>query len=317
MHKLDETQQLPPLSLLPQMPQPYSSLVQVIFGSATHAGKIRKSNEDSYLVFRVSRRFERLECSLPGDQIPPLAEEVGFVMAVADGMGGTQGGEVASALALRAAVAAILEAPNWILKLDPATGRENLIEHLLKRGVSYFKAAHDAILRLAEAGAPNVNRMGTTLTATYSNGHDLFIMHVGDSRAYLYRRGELRLLTRDHTLVQELLESGKITPEQATHHRLSHVLTRAISAQTSEIKIEIDTLRLEDGDQILLCTDGLSSMIEASTIAAILARQLTPPETCQELLESALQAGGRDNITVVIGRYHLPPDPRETQPTLN
>jgi protein phosphatase len=315
MIKLDDTQQLPNVSLLPRMPQPYSSLVRVEFGSATHIGKVRKTNEDSYLVFRTSRRFDRLDCSLPGNQIPETFEEVGYVMAVADGMGGTEGGEVASALALRAAVAAVLEAPNWALKLDTRDLREEVVSDTIERGIGYFKAAHEAILRLAEAGGPGVNRMGTTLTATYSNGHELFIMHVGDSRAYLFRKGELRLLTRDHTLAQDLVEAGKLSPEEASHHRLSHVLTRALSAQSSEVKTEVGAIRLEDGDVILLCSDGLSGMVDAATLNRVLSRDRSPAELCQELIEAALEGGGRDNVTVVMGRYHLPPDPRRQATT--
>ena len=315
MSRPEDTQQLPSFSRFPRMPQPYSSLVRVEFGSATHVGKVRRTNEDSYLVFRTSRRFDRLDCSLPDDQIPPSFEEDGYVMAVADGMGGTEGGEVASALALRAAVAAILKAPNWALKLDHLETREELIDQAIERGLGYFKAAHEAILRLAEGGGPSINRMGTTLTATYSNGHEMFVMHVGDSRAYLFRRGELRLLTRDHTLAQDLVEAGKLSPEEAAHHRLSHVLTRALSAQSTEVRTEVSAIRLEDGDLVLLCSDGLSGMVEPDRMAAILAYDRTPAELCQELIEAALEGGGRDNITVVIGRYHLPPDPRRQEVT--
>jgi len=315
MNKLEDTQQLPALSFVPPIPQPYTSLVQVEFGSATHVGKVRQTNEDSFVIFSLSRHFENLQSNLPPEQIPALFREVSYVMAVADGMGGTEGGEVASALALRAAVTAILNAPSWTLRFDQLNFREQLIAQTLERGLGYFKAAHQAILRLAEGGGPMVNRMGTTLTATYSSGHDLFVMHIGDSRAYLFRNGQLHLLTRDHTLVQDLLEAGKISAEEAAHHRLGHVLTRALSAQSNEVKIEIGSLRLEDGDLILLCSDGLNSMVDAATIAATLAKPVPPPEMCQELIEAALQAGGRDNVTVVLGRYHLPADPFRAQPS--
>jgi protein phosphatase len=303
----NDTQKLPALSLVPQMPQRYSSLVRVEFGAATHVGKVRPNNEDSYIIFKTSRLFERLDTSLPEDQIPSTFDEAGYVMAVADGMGGTDGGQFASALAIQAAVAAILHSPQWTQRFDMS--REEAIDGTIERGMGYFKAAHEAILRLAEGGGPGVNRMGTTLTASYSNGRDMFILHVGDSRAYLFRQGELQRLTRDHTLAQDLVESGAIRPEEASGHRLSHVLTRALSAQTTEVKTEMDALRLEDHDLILLCSDGLSGMLDDNKIREILRQPESPPELAQSLIEAALYAGGRDNITVVLGRYHLPPEP--------
>src|SRR5262245_58341395 len=165
-------------SLVPDMPRPFSSLVRVEFGAMTHVGKVRKNNEDSYLVHKTSRSWERVLTSLADGEIPERFEDVGYVMAVADGMGGTAGGEVASALALKAAVSAILNAPNWALKLDHPDGREEAVEKAIERGMGYFKAAHEAILRLAQGGGPRVDRMGTTLTATYSFGRDLFVLHV-------------------------------------------------------------------------------------------------------------------------------------------
>lgn len=304
----DDTQILHKNPIMPEFPRPYSSLVRVEFAAQTHVGNIRKNNEDSYIVFQTGRTWERLMTSLPATDLPERYLEHGYVMAVADGMGGTAGGEVASSLALRAAVAAILNAPNWSLKLDNPDVREESVEKAIERGLGYFKAAHDAILKLAQSGGPGVNRMGTTLTATYSFGKDLFVMHVGDSRAYLYRGGNLRRLTRDHTMVQELVDAGAISEDEATGHRYSHILTRALSAQSEDLRTEVSGVSLEDNDLILLCSDGLSSMISDATISNILARTDTVTRACQELIDAALTAGGRDNVTVILGRYRLPPE---------
>lgn len=290
---------------IPEMPRPYSSLVRVELGALTHVGRVRSNNEDSYLVFTTGRTWERLLTSLPEGTIPERFNEVGYVMAVADGMGGTGGGEVASAMALRAAVAAILNSPNWALKLDHPASRDEAKDQAMARAAGYFRQAQDAISRLAQAG-PGMERMGTTLTASYSFGRDLFIMHVGDSRAYLFRGGRLSCLTRDHTIAQELVEAGEMSPQEASRHRLSHVLTRALSAQGSDVDTEIDHCQLADGDVVLLCSDGLTGMISDDEVRAILARGLPAQQACQALVNAALQAGGRDNVTVVMGRYSLP-----------
>ncbi|MGL4552332.1 MAG: PP2C family protein-serine/threonine phosphatase [Gemmataceae bacterium] len=295
-------------SLIPDFPRPYSSLVRVEFGAMTHVGRVRKNNEDSYLVFKTGRAWERVLTSLKDGEVPERFDEVGYVMAVADGMGGTAGGEVASALALRAAVSAILNAPNWALKLDHPEFREAAVEKAIERGMGYFKAAHEAILKQAQGGGPGVDRMGTTLTATYSFGRDLFILHVGDSRAYRHRAGELTRLTRDHTMAQDLVDSGALSEEEASGHRFSHILTRALSAQTESVKAEVGSVELRDGDVVLLCSDGLSGMVSDADIGRILGGGGSPARLCQELVDAALAAGGRDNITAVIARYQIPPD---------
>jgi len=152
--------------------------------------------------------------------------------------------------------------------------------------------------------------MGTTLTATYSFGSDLFVMHVGDSRAYIWRQGELRQLTRDHTIAQEMADAGALTPEEAAGHRLSHVLTRAIGGGADEIDTSVEYHEIHDGDSLMLCTDGLTNMVSNRGIASILERDLPAEDSCKALVQKALDAGGKDNITVVIGKYRLPPKSR-------
>src|SRR5262249_51273320 len=144
--------------------------------------------------------------------------------------------------------------------------------------------------------------MGTTLTAAGSFGLDLLLVQVGDSRAYLYRAGQLEQLTRDQTLAQELIEEGLLDPDQAKTHRSRHVLTNAIGGQPG-VRGEVLKVRLENGDRLLLSTDGLHDLVSNDRIAEILGLHADPKAACRALVEAALDEGGRDNITVVVADY--------------
>ena len=148
--------------------------------------------------------------------------------------------------------------------------------------------------------------MGTTLTMALSLGTDLLIAHVGDSPAYLLRRGELHRLTRDHTLAQEMADHGQISARDVASHRYRHVLTHAIGIQGAGGEPEIRRFRLADGDRLLLCTDGLTDMVDDATIAAELRRRASSAEACRALIDLALDRGGRDNVTVVVAGYQGP-----------
>jgi protein phosphatase len=159
--------------------------------------------------------------------------------------------------------------------------------------------------------------MGTTMTLAGNVGEDLVIAHVGDSRAYLFREGELRRLTRDQTMAQMLADAGEIRPEEVATHRLRHVLTGAITTEKGDVPAEFHLMRLLDGDQLLLSTDGLTEMATEQKISETLARAAPAQETCRALVDLALQGGGKDNVTVVLARYRIPrPGRKETDPTL-
>ncbi|MBY0228125.1 MAG: protein phosphatase 2C domain-containing protein [Gemmataceae bacterium] len=291
-----------------EIPSPWSSLVAFDAGAASHAGLVRPKNEDSYLVFKTGRSWERMNASSPG-QLPERFDEAGYVMAVADGMGGHQAGEVASQLAIKTAVAVVLNNPHWALKLDNPANRLKEIEQTIERAKGYFRAIHGALLERAKDD-PSLTTMGTTLTSTYSFGSDLFVMHVGDSRAYVLSGGTLRQLTKDHTLAQEMADAGRMSPEEAQRHRLSHVLTRAIGGGSDEeLRTEVEYHELADGDTVLLCTDGLTNMVADAAIAEVLSREGKAQELAEALVERALAGGGKDNVTVVVGKYRIPPRP--------
>ena len=279
-----------------------SALVDVDVAALTHPGKVRENNEDQFLVGRFERDLEVLLSSLHQDDIPRHSRETGYAMIVADGIGGAEGGEVASRLAIKTLLELVIQTPDWIMRLD-----DDLVEKFVRRVSDRYRKA-DAAIRTQALSDPSLGRMGTTLTLAVSLAADLFVLHVGDSRAYLLRNGQLRQLTRDQTVTQSLLDAGVLTHEQAAIHNMRHVLTQALGQHADKLKIEVQSLKLADGDCLLLCTDGLTDMVPDSEISAVLVDGGKAEQKCQALMDKALEAGGKDNITVVVAHYSLPTD---------
>src|SRR5262249_27247260 len=162
-----------------------------------------------------------------------------------------------------------------------------------------LKEADTALFDQIDAD-PSLLGMGTTLTLAFSVADTLFLAHAGDSRAYLYRAGQLDQLTSDHTLVQDMVDACLMTPEQARNERRRNIITNVIGGPTSGVSAEIDKIRLEDGDVVLLCTDGLTEVVEDDEIAEVLAEFLDPEDACDALIDLALECGGPDNVTAVV-----------------
>lgn len=226
----------------------------------THVGLIRPQNEDSYL------------CRHP-------------LYVVADGLGGHAAGEVASAL--------VVERLGELAVADDATAdaaQQDLAE-----------AVRDANRRIHRSAAedPGHAGMGTTVTAAVAVGDALCFAHVGDSRGYLLREGELHRVTEDHTPVQRAVRAGVITAEEALHHPSRHVLAQAVGL---DIDVEVDTPRvdLRAGDRIVLCTDGMTDPIPDADIPGVLAGADTPRAAVDQLITAALQRGGPDNVTIIV-----------------
>jgi protein phosphatase len=212
---------------------------------------------------------------------PPL-----FV--VADGMGGAQAGEVASRLAVE----------SFQQGLDDTTDAEG----------SLAAYAHAANVRIHERSQMNAEHagMGTTLTAVYVGAEEVAIAHVGDSRAYCLRAGELLRLTDDHSLVDELIREGKLTPDEAVEHPQRSVITRALGPEP-EVEIDTRSYRARDGDVYLLCSDGLTTMVPDARLTEILLAHQRLRDAGEALIAAANEAGGRDNITVVLLRVEEVP----------
>ncbi len=246
----------------------------LVVAGDTDVGQVRDSNEDAYLV---------------GDS----------VFAVADGMGGHLAGEVASSLAL-----------------EPIT---NLDGHIFRDASGAVAALREAVVaanatvaEMAESD-PSYRGMGTTLTAAMVEGRRLHVAHVGDSRAYLLRDGQFSQLTDDHTFVQHLVDEGQITREEAEQHPQRSIITRAIGV-SQDIEVDSMSLDLQPGDQLLLCSDGLTGVVPDDLIAEGLLAGSDPESTVRQLIDLANDAGGPDNVTVILLRYEADDLPVERAP---
>jgi protein phosphatase len=214
-------------------------------------------------------------------------------------MGGAAAGEVASRTAIGALVDLALQTPDWIMRLDE-TSAPQALERMKQR----FQHLQEVLAEKAQAD-PKLIGMGTTMTLALSLGSHLLITHTGDSRAYLLRQGELQRLTHDQTMVQSLVDAGALRPEDARRHPMRHVLTGVITTKAGTIPVELHHVPLADGDRLLLCSDGLTDMLGDDEIAQILRADSPADGTCRELVNHALEAGGKDNVTVVVAKYRF------------
>jgi protein phosphatase len=273
--------------------------VHVESGALSHRGLIRDDNEDHYIVVRRRRVRDVLLSNLPLGRLD-LDEQQAYTLAVADGVGGHAFGEMASYMALRAAWDLGSKEIKWAVKVNLRESDE------LKLKAAILFGLLDRALRSAAKLEPRLSGMATTLTICYTTGPELFVLHAGDSRAYLYRGGALRRLTRDHTVAQELIDAGEAEPESDEEMSQRHVLTRWVGG--GNVKADVEHHRLAHGDRLLLCTDGLTDMVSEEEIAALLDAHPRPDDACRALVDQALDCGGFDNITVVLASFTIPPE---------
>jgi protein phosphatase len=274
----------------------------VDLGALSHVGKVRTNNEDHFLVARFDRSMRTLLTNLPPGHVPGYCGETAYGMLVADGMGGEVAGEVASRTAVSVLVDLVLRTPDWILRLD-----EHVFQEVRQRMEQRFQQMQEALAGQARDD-PALWGMGTTMTLACSLGADLLLIHAGDSRAYLFRQERLHRLTRDHTMAQSLADIGAIRPQDVATHPLRHLLTNVLGGRSGKVRADFRELRLVDGDQILLCTDGLTDLVSEAAIREVLRKVGTAADACRALVDLALEAGGKDNVTVVMGRYRIPKD---------
>ena len=246
--------------------------MRLIFGERTDPGLVRPNNQDACAHKMLN---------LPGG---------GALLVVADGMGGYDGGEVASRLAVETLQAHVLSgAASWAEQRTLAEGLQGGIQE-----------ANRAILA-AQMQQPTLANMGTTLTAVIVQGSTLYVGHVGDSKALLIGPDRALQVTSDHNVPGELLQSGHLTAEQAAIHPQRHVLTRALGVR-EELPVELLSLTWQQGELLLLCTDGLSNLVSLTEIQS-LAQRCLPEELVDQLIDLANNRGGHDNITVLAARW--------------
>ncbi|MDP2875102.1 MAG: protein phosphatase 2C domain-containing protein [Holophaga sp.] len=258
------------------------------YAAITHQGKVRKNNEDAYLVSAMDGEEPRVN----GLNRAPKVCPAGLLAAVADGMGGAAAGEVASREGL--ACIAVYLFGHWG-RFPAADATE---DSLFRAILGAAEEASDAVLRYSDTDR-KIRGMGSTLTATVIwNGH-LYLCQVGDSRAYLYRRSKLSQLTVDQTLVNEMISSGFITQEQAKTHPQRSMITQALGCP-QPVKAALGRVALRRGDRLLICSDGLHGEVSDDQILGVLEKGYSPRRSLELLLEMALEHGGRDNITALL-----------------
>lgn len=280
---------------------PDSALVQVDLDGLSHRGKVRPNNEDHFFIGRFGRFLDTLQTSLPAGAVPVQSLETGYAMVVADGVGGRAAGEEASRLAISSLINLVLHTPDWILRLDD----ESLSREVMRRATERYDQINQALGEEARQVA-GLSGFATTLTLAFSLGRELFVSHIGDSRAYLLNHGKLHQLTRDHTVAQELADQQVIDRKHVATHYWRHVLTQTLGDHGRRIQPDVMWITLEDNDCLLLCTDGLTDMVSEQVISDMLSRAETAQLMCQRLVDRALEAGGKDNVTVLTARYRLP-----------
>jgi protein phosphatase len=218
----------------------------------------------------------------------------GHVFLVADGMGGHQAGEVASGLTVEAIEEFLLNTLKRFSNLQ-ANEAQNALKELQ---TALLQA--DARIFAETAKHPEYQGMGTTLTMAFAVNWTLFVAHAGDSRCYLFSRGELHQLTRDHTITAELIREGALAPEKEARHPYRHVVTNFLGGSEPGVQAELHQLDLHPDDVLLLCSDGLTEMLPHDRIVAILQGAQDPGSACERLVAEANKQGGKDNITVIV-----------------
>jgi serine/threonine protein phosphatase PrpC len=272
---------------------PPPSPVSVEFGGASHVGLVRARNEDHFAVFRRIRTQEILLTNLGEDQPPPSADDA-YCFVVADGMGGQAAGETASRVAILKAFDLTEQASSWVMRL-----RSLAAQQVQERIDAFVTEMHRTLREMGEAD-PDLTGMGTTWTSIYVVGWNALIVQIGDSRAYLWRKRTLRQITRDQTLAQVLIDTG-VPAEKTVGVR--HILTNSLGGKSDVVVPRVGHVHLEDGDRLLLCTDGLTDEVSPNQIAEVLNSAREPQAACDALIRLALDHGGKDNITVVLAEF--------------
>ncbi|HET9882158.1 MAG TPA: Stp1/IreP family PP2C-type Ser/Thr phosphatase [Candidatus Binatia bacterium] len=252
-------------------------------------GLVRTNNEDSFLIASPTNDFvNRNPAELNG-----IIPQNGTMFLVADGMGGAQAGEVASRMAVETVGRNFIDALGKQVVVD----QQSLITALTET----IREANELIFQQGQKRT-ELNGMGTTLTAAIVLGGTILFAQLGDSRAYLARKGVISQMTKDQSLVAQMVASGSLTPEEAKTHPKRNVILQALGIQ-SQVDVAITLAELRRGDQIVLCSDGLSGKVDAEEIKEFL-EKFEPKAACQGLVRMARERGGEDNITVIVARFN-------------
>jgi protein phosphatase len=262
------------------------------FFGLTHRGLVRQSNQDHYLVSTLHKTARVRATSLPNPELFELpSQRLASFGMVADGVGGHHGGETASRAAIESIADYVKETMNAFYVADESDER------------AFFAALQDAAATshrtvIERADASGESTAATTLTLFVAVWPTLYILHIGDSRLYLFRGGELKQLTRDQTMAQDLIDAGALPKDVAARSPLAHVLTSALGG--AEATPDVSKVELKWGDALLLCTDGLTKHVSDDEIAERMRTMTSAEQVVRALVDDALAAGGTDNVTVLV-----------------
>ncbi|MEO8900099.1 MAG: Stp1/IreP family PP2C-type Ser/Thr phosphatase [Polyangiaceae bacterium] len=269
-----------------------------VFGR-TDVGQIREHNEDNFLVADLTRKTRSL---MEGDREPPIGER-GMLLGVCDGMGGAAAGEVASQLAVDIIYEKLVQG-------EPPQNHDELARRLVQ-------SVEEAGIRIFnEARADRTRRgMGTTATIASLLDGRLFVAQVGDSRAYVLRGDRFTQVSRDQSLVNQLIEAGQLTEEEAETFEHNNIILQALGTAET-VQVDLTFVDLCKGDRLLVCSDGLSGMIRNDEMREVLLAHPDSLDACKELTDRANRAGGHDNITVIVAEFDGPALPAATPENL-
>jgi len=285
---------------------PLSARVHVDFGAHCAKGRHHPINGDHHLIARLGRSQETLLTSLPADVMNGRFDEYGYGMIVADGLGSAVESEAAARTAIATLVRLLIYFGKWNLRVD-----DDAIEYEIRTRADRFFRHVDLALHRESVRGPLPN-LQTSLTGTFGAGDQLFFAHVGHTRAYLYRDRMLTQLTRDHTIASRRWQASARVPlvdVTVLTRDLTHFLEQTIGMSGSYgPQVDVGNFRLEDSDLILVCSNGVSDHVDEDHIAEILRSDQSVDEQSRLLVDRGMEAGGEDDATALIARYHIPPE---------
>ncbi len=276
--------------------RPQHDEVRIDAAGATDVGRVRNVNEDSFLIATLQRSVVVQDAS-PGARGWFSGEPAGTLLVVADGMGGQGGGDVASRVGVETVVTYLLNTMPW--KALPSAGAQRTSLPGVREELSSALVAGDETVKSAGAST-GVPHMGTTLTMAFVLWPVMYVAHVGDTRCYLWRAGQLKCLTTDHTLAQKMAEMSKEPVDAGSP--LNHVLWNSLGGSDELPCPDISRVELAVGDVILLCSDGLTKHVDDARVAQVLAAGGPCATRAAKLVELANQAGGSDNVTALVAQ---------------
>jgi PPM family protein phosphatase len=275
-------------------------LTQMDCFGLTDSGRKRPANQDHYLIADLNKSMRVHDTSLTLDnETRVYGGSQGKLLIVADGMGGEAEGERACTIAVDQVTTYVLNSLAWCFRLEEDS--EDFEDHLKDALQSCQKSIQQVV-----SEHPEMESMGTTMTMVYIVWPRAFVVHVGDSRCYLLRSGELNQITVDHTVSEMLAKSGQMSREEARHSPMGHALWNVIGGRSSDLSVDVYKLTLERDDVLLLCTDGLYDMVPHDQLRELLNSNASAEAICRKLVDTANENGGRDNITVIVSHFLAP-----------